>query len=142
MHPNGKGEYRTVNTTGGLDLDSITCPTDARCDPNTDDGWFHVAAVYTKAAMVNGVSYGNTFSLYVDGVLQATSVFTESKLPKLDEYEHPLLVGAGFEGQIDDASLFNVALAIDEIKESMYCPQRVSIPLVNEARYSFAGGVP
>lgn len=79
--------------------------------------WYHVAATYTR----------NTVSLYVDGVLVATSV--SASAPSNNSYS--FLLGASydsstpntpkycFDGYIDEVRIWNVALSKQQIRQMM-----------------------
>ena len=124
-HPRAKGEYRSVTTPvtfADCDGGDSSSPS---CFPDTDQGWMHVAATYT----------GTQFKLYVDSVLAETSYFGELKFAKNNGYWHPLSVGLGLAGQIDDVMLLQTALSQAEIAAKMHCPEQISALSADVAAY-------
>jgi len=76
------------------------------------EDWVHVAAVYD----------GASFKIYLDGIERASEAFSEPKDANPNPYEHPLVIGHGFEGKITQLKLANTAMTADDISESMGCP--------------------
>jgi len=91
----GRGELRAVCT-----------------DKFVKDVWTHVAAVYS----------GDSFTLYLGGVFAASASFNGTKAVHANDYDHPLTVGHGFRGKVDNVILYTSALSAVEVKESMSCP--------------------
>ena len=75
-------------------------------------GWYHVAITYT----------GTELSLYGNGVKVGTSTFQTKRGVHANPYAHPLEIGQGFKGHIDEIKFWKVALSAEQIKESSVCP--------------------
>ena len=116
---NQVGEYRLVSTTAGLT--SFAIPQDL----SSDDGWVHVAAVYT----------GEAFELYVGGSLRTTSTFREKRFGRPNADFRPLLLGLNFAGEIDEAFITQKALSREDILGMMYCPSNTNSLGVEVAAY-------
>ncbi|UPQ99796.1 hypothetical protein HOP50_04g31050 [Chloropicon primus] len=74
--------------------------------------WTHLSVVYTGAEM----------NVYVNGVLKASKPFAESKPVHVNPYSHPLTVGYGFSGMVDEVKVFSYGKSASQVVESMYCP--------------------
>ena len=74
--------------------------------------WHHVAAVYN----------GTTFRLYVNGENIGTSTFPTSRPLHANPYYHPVSVGPGFYGGVDEVKIHSRALSQPEISGNMFCP--------------------
>lgn len=77
-----------------------------------DDTWYHVAGVYT----------GEEAQIYVDGVLSGTRVFSA----EIADTNAPVVIGTNYptgiqpvNGLIDEAAIFSVALAEEDINAIM-----------------------
>ena len=114
-----RGEYRVVTTNEGLGL--MTKPHDIA----SDDGWTHVAAVYT----------GDAFELYVGGLRRTLTSFSDKRFGQANADSRPLLMGLNFPGQIDEALLTQKALTGEEILQMMYCPMTATDLGIEVAAY-------
>ena len=74
--------------------------------------WTHLSVVYAGAEM----------NVYVNGELKASKPFSESKPVHVNPYSHPLTVGYGFSGIIDEVKVFSYGKSAGQVLESMYCP--------------------
>jgi len=79
--------------------------------------WYHIAAVYDT----------NTFTMYMSGVEIGSASFPTSLPVKTNEYHHPLEIGAGFTGMIDEVKLWKTARSLAEIIDTMYCSPYLEI---------------
>uniref|UniRef100_A0A061RV63 DUF2341 domain-containing protein n=1 Tax=Tetraselmis sp. GSL018 TaxID=582737 RepID=A0A061RV63_9CHLO len=82
-----------------------------------DNTWIHVAAVYNLTA----------YSLYLDGELASQALFDEALPPHPNLYNHPLTIGMGFRGSIDEVTLWRRPRTHDEIVQNMFCPPYLSL---------------
>ncbi|HUZ08213.1 MAG TPA: LamG-like jellyroll fold domain-containing protein, partial [Candidatus Paceibacterota bacterium] len=99
--------YFIVNALNGSGGDTISSSM-----PITTHQWFHLAGVYD----------GSAIKIYVNGQLEGTSPWTQGIFPG----DNPLVIGntlqnnsvptSFFNGLIDEASLYNRALSVSEIK--------------------------
>ena len=96
----GEGDLREVSFDLGVDCPSL-------CNK-----WVHVAASYT----------GRFFTLYINGVKEAEEDFVSYKPLKPNDYYHPLQIGYGFTGLIDQVTLWKVGRSAAEVLGNMYCP--------------------
>ena len=74
--------------------------------------WYHVAGTWDSLAGMN---------MYVNGVLENTNIVKVSRKPsgqKLEIGHQPVFPGRFLNGVIDEAEVFNRALAVSEISES------------------------
>jgi hypothetical protein len=115
---NNAGEYRSVASTRQLEppLELVDCSTNApACSRNDDAGWVHVAMTYD----------GLSLKLFTNGVLNGNQSWPESKFGKRNDYYHPLSVGLGFAGQIDEARIYSEAVDFGG-DTRLYCPVKMS----------------
>lgn len=96
----------SVYTSLGV-LRTVTAPNEV-----ANEVWFHVAAVYN----------GTTFSLYRNGAQVATEYFDSPRALHHNPYYHPVTVGPGFYGGIDEVKITSRAKSRTEILESFFCP--------------------
>ncbi|QDZ20851.1 LamGL domain-containing protein [Chloropicon primus] len=75
-------------------------------------GWYHIAITYT----------GTELSAYGNGNKIAAISYDTKKAVHSNPYSHPLEIGQGFVGLMDEIKFWKVALTPEEIHESMYCP--------------------
>lgn len=76
------------------------------------DTWIHVAAVYST----------DSYTIYLDGESAATESFAEALPAHPDEYNHPLVIGIGFRGSVDEVTLWSSPRSAAEVAGTMYCP--------------------
>ena len=93
--------------TGLGDLRIVTAPNEI-----ANDQWFHMAAVYN----------GTTFTLYRNGAQVGSTLFDTSRPIHHNPYYHPVSVGPGFFGGVDEVKLTARAKPQEEIVDSYYCP--------------------
>ena len=74
--------------------------------------WTHLCVVYS----------GTEMNVYVNGDLKASKPFAESKPVHANPYSHPLTVGFGYSGLLDEVKVVSYGMSADQVKESMYCP--------------------
>lgn len=129
-HPRGAGNFRkATGSTLSTGWPTMSCPegawindevpfgTDDRCNATTLVGWFHVIATYN----------GTSLALYLDGVEVGRSTWDTLKFPKANPYRHPLSIGYGFQGQIDQIVLMKSVVSRKQIDDGfLLCPLGVS----------------
>lgn len=76
------------------------------------DEWVHASAVY------NTTSY----TLYLNGAVAARSVYDQALPAHPNMYNHPLVIGMGFRGYMDELKLWKKPRTHDEVVSTMYCP--------------------
>lgn len=118
---NNKGEYRVARSAQDFGLEGMNCDANSpasACDSATDNGWVHVAMVYD----------GRTLTLFTDGAPNGVANFDTTKFGKPNLYYHPLSIGLGFAGQVDEARVFSEAVDIAASSTNFYCPMMMSPP--------------
>ena len=115
---NNAGEYRAVQSTRQLDpaLELVDCDTGApACTRNNDNGWVHVAMTYD----------GTSLKLFTNGVVNGQQSWPDAKFGRPNDYYHPLSIGLGFAGQVDEVRIYSEA--VDFTGETrLYCPVKMS----------------
>jgi len=76
------------------------------------NAWNHYAATYD----------GTTVAVYLNGALVGSETFAAPKAVPVNFYYHPLALGLGVRGTIDEAKLWKVARSAEDILDAMYCP--------------------
>ena len=129
-HPRGAGNFRKVTaSTDQTGWATMDCPegvwtstevpfgTDDRCNPTSPLGWHHVMVTYNSTSLV----------LYLDGAEIGRSDFEDARFPKANPYRHPLSVGYGFQGQIDQVVLMKSVMSEQAISDGVHmCPVSIS----------------
>jgi len=94
---------------GGGRIRSVSLTVDAGLPLND---WHHITGVYR----------GDAMELYLNGDLVSNATFEDKRPGKINMYDHPLTIGYGFTGFIDDLVMWRVARSAEEIKDTMHCP--------------------
>lgn len=93
---------------GGLDhLVTAQAPTStagATADFGIDDAWHFLTMTYD----------GSTLKLYVDGQLKTSTPYKENVIAN----PFPLIIGDGFQGEIDEISVYDLALSASQVQDS------------------------
>lgn len=92
----GLGEVRTISAPITFGINS----------------WTHLCIVYTGIEM----------NVYVNGVLKASKPFSDNKSVHVNPYSHPLTIGHGLSGLMDEVKIFSYGKLPSQVQESMYCP--------------------
>jgi len=83
--------------------------------------WHHYAVAYN----------GTYLALYLNGALVSKTSYPVAKPVKHNMYYHPLTLGLGMNGRIDEIKLWRTYRSREDIMERMYCP-----PFEREAELS------
>ena len=102
---------------GVTDPTSIPAGTDDRCNPTTAAGWVNIMVTYD----------GKAFVMYLDGQEAGRTEWEDSKYPKPNPYRHPLSIGYGFQGFVDQVVLMKSVVSPEALQMNFaYCPVPIS----------------
>jgi len=95
--------------TGRGDLRTVEAPNEV-----ASNVWFHLAAVYNASSL----------TIYRNGGQIGRSVFDDERPMHSNDYHHPVSVGAGFFGSIDEVKLWDHARTVTDITNGYFCPPK------------------
>ena len=84
------------------DAEAISYTAGAVVEASIDSNWNRITMTYDKVNL----------KLYVNGILQSTSAFTET----IDTNPFELMIGDDWNGSIDEVKIYNRALSVSEIR--------------------------
>jgi len=88
-------------------------------------GWYHLAGTYN----------GTSMQLYFDTQLVDNVAFADRRRVEINMYDHPLTIGYGFVGYIDELTMWRRSRSMEEMNAALYCPPTLTDLATDVAAY-------